>query len=86
MIIPASGRRYGSTAAAQFLLFSVANPSSISSALLSTHFVPIYIYRKERETMVGTIDIEMKSPSREYKLRFFLTESKNKERKFIGND
>lgn len=77
MIIPASGRRYGSTAAAQFLLFSVANPSSISSALLSTHFVPIYIYiyRKERETMVGTIDIEMKSPSREYKLRFFLTES-----------
>ena len=36
--------------------------------------------------MVETIDIEMKSPSREYKLRFFLTESKNKERKFIGND
>lgn len=47
MIIPASGRRYGSTAAAQFLLFvlfGVANPSSISSALLSTHFVRIYIY------------------------------------------
>lgn len=60
MIIPASGRRYGSTAAAQFLLFvlfGVANPSSISSALLSTHFVRIYIcIERERD---GTIDIEM---------------------------
>lgn len=47
MIIPASGRRYGSTAAAQFLLFvlfGVANPSSISSALFSTHFVRMYMY------------------------------------------
>lgn len=60
MIIPASGRRYGSTAAAQFLLFvlfGVANPSSISSALLSTHFVRIYIYIERKRD--GTIDIEM---------------------------